>query len=181
MKTQKLILALLFAAFALVSCKKDPSPEGQGSMRVHMTDAPGDFKEVNVEVVAVEIKYNDGDSVNGWITLPTNAGVYDLLTLRDSVTALIASGTALDPGKVNQMRLILGTNNTVVIDSVGTFPLTIPSGDKTGIKININQTIPIDQTLDITIDFDAAASVIKTGEGDYKLKPVIKVKDVRVL
>lgn len=166
------LLLVLVAMVAFSSCKKD---EGTGGVDVYMTDAPGDYKEVNVEVVAVEIHHD-----NDWVSLPTKAGIYDLLTLRDSVTELIASGINLHEGKVSQLRLILGTNNTVVVDSVGTFPLTIPSSQNTGIKINIDQSIPVDRTLTITLDFDAEASINKTGEGEYKLSPVIKVKDVIV-
>lgn len=180
MKNLKLTLIILAALTitVLTACKKDPAT---GEMTVLMTDAPGDFKEVNVEVKAVEIHYNDGDSINGWIALPTKAGIYDLLTLQDSVTALIASGTNMKVGKVTQMRLILGSNNTVVIDSMGTFPLNIPSGQKTGLKLNINEDIPIDMKLVITLDFDAKASIIKTGNDEYILKPVIKVKEAKVL
>lgn len=181
MKNLKLTLTIL-AAFTITvftACKKDPAQTGE--MTVLMTDAPGDFKEVNVEILGVEIHYNDGDTVNGWVSLPTKAGIYDLLTLQDSVTALLASGTNMKVGKVNQMRLILGNNNTVVIDSIGTFPLTIPSGQNTGLKLNINENIPIDMKLQITLDFDAKASIIKTGSDEYKLKPVIKVKEAKVL
>lgn len=181
MKKFKLTLTVLSALLILVlveSCKKDDEPS-TGNMDIYMTDAPGDYKEVNVDVKAVEIHYDDGNG-SGWIALPTKAGIYDLLTLRDSVTALIANGTSLRAGRVDQMRLILGENNTVVVDSMGTFPLETPSAQNTGLKININSTIPIDETLVITIDFDAEKSIVETGNGKYQLKPVIKVKEVRV-
>ena len=181
MKRFKITL-MAFAALSLLlvaACKKDENRTG--SMTVMMTDAPGDFKEVNVEILAIEIHYNDGDTTNGWISLPTRAGIYNLLTLQDSVTALLATGTNLKEGKVTQMRLILGSSNTIVIDSVGTFPLTIPSGQNTGLKININQNIPIDMNLMITLDFDAHKSILKTGNEEYKLKPVITIKDVKIL
>lgn len=166
-----------FILLAFTSCKKDEAPQ-EGNMTVYLTDAPGDFEKVNIDVRAVEVHYSNSDSVNGWVTLPTNAGIYDLLLLRDSLTEVIATGTKLNVAKINQMRLILGPNNTVVVESEGTFPLTIPSSMQTGIKININSEIRANTTLCVTLDFDAAASINKTGNGEYKLGPVIKVKDV---
>lgn len=145
-------------------------------MRVKMTDAPGDYKEVNVDIKLVEI-HHDGK----WTALPTNAGVYDLLKLRDSVTVPISDSVVLNRGKVTQMRLILGTNNTVVVDSVGTFPLTVPSAYNTGIKINVDTEITVDQHLEIVLDYDAEQSIHKNGNGEYIMEPVIKVRSVKTL
>lgn len=182
MKNLKLTLLALATVgmIALSACKKED--KGQtGNMTVQMVDAPGDFKEVNVEVTGVEIHYDDGDTINGWVSLPTKAGIYDLLTLQDSVTALLATGTNLRVGKVTQMRLLLGSNNTIVIDSVGTYPLVVPSGQQSGIKIKINENIPVNRDLMITLDFDAEKSIVKTGNDKYMLKPVIFVKEAKVL
>src|SRR5215212_11158430 len=115
-------ILVLMAAVLLFGCKKDDNNNGggYGSMRVKMTDAPGDYKEVNVDIKLVEINHN-----GNWIALSTNAGVYDLLKLRDSVTVPISDSVVINRGKVTQIRLILGNNNTVVVDSMGTFPLTV--------------------------------------------------------
>lgn len=166
---------MVLTAILLFGCKKDNNG-GSGSMRVKLTDAPGDYKEVNVDIRMVEI-HHDGK----WMALPTNAGVYDLLKLRDSITTPISDSVVINRGKVTQMRLILGDSNTVVVDSVGTFPLKVPSAYNTGIKINVDTEITVDQHLEIVLDFDAAQSVNKTGNGEYILEPVIKVKSVKTL
>ncbi|MBK6635274.1 MAG: DUF4382 domain-containing protein [Chitinophagaceae bacterium] len=55
------------------------------------------------------------------------------------------------------------------------YPLTIPSGSESGLKIKISRTLQA--TLEtIIIDFDAALSVKKEGTGDYKLRPVLKIR-----
>lgn len=46
---------------------------------------------------------------------------------------------------------------------------------KTGIKLIHPFEIIEGETTELTIDFDAEKSIIKTGNGEYKLKPVIKV------
>ncbi|HYG15032.1 MAG TPA: DUF4382 domain-containing protein, partial [Bacteroidia bacterium] len=82
---------------------------------------------------------------------------------------------------VTQMRLILGTNNTVVVDSVGTFDLKVPSAYNSGIKINLDTDITVDQHLEIVLDYDAEQSIHKTGSGEYIMEPVIKVRSVKTL
>ena len=52
--------------------------------------------------------------------------------------------------------------------------LTIPSGSQSGLKLNIHDTLLLGMTYNIWIDFDAGRSIIKTGNGKYKLKPVIR-------
>ncbi|GAH84166.1 unnamed protein product [marine sediment metagenome] len=54
-------------------------------------------------------------------------------------------------------------------------PLVIPSFYETGIKLIHPFEIIEGETTELTIDFDAEKSVVKTDDGEYELKPVIKV------
>jgi hypothetical protein len=72
-----------------------------------MTDAPGPYQQVNVDVMGVEITGDGGQSV----TLNVVPGIYDLLKLSNGVEKLIATDT-LEISKVQQIRLILGTRNS---------------------------------------------------------------------
>ncbi len=161
------------ATMLMTSCQKDPS--GTGSMVVKMKDAPTDFDSVNVEVLSTEVHYSNSPS--GWVTLPTNSGVYDLLLLQNDVTAVLANSNQLPVGDITQMRLILGSTNYVVVDSLS-FPLDLSSQDKTGLKFNLNTTVNAGDSVEVLIDFDAAQSIVETGNGKFKLKPVIKVEDI---
>ena len=136
-----------------------------------MTDAPFNAQEVNVEIKEVRINYAN-DSLP-WTTLQTNARVYNLLTLQNGIDTVLSSGT-IPAGTVKQIRFILGTNNTIKIDNV-LYPLSVSSGDQSGLKINLDKKLNagVDSVL---IDFDANLSIIKTGNGNYKLKPVLKLK-----
>jgi hypothetical protein len=60
-------------------------------------------------------------------------GIYDLLKLSNGVEKLIATDT-LEISKVQQIRLILGTRNTVVLDGI-TYPLSTPSAEQSGLKL----------------------------------------------
>jgi hypothetical protein len=144
-------------------------------MTVKMTDAPGDYLQVNVDIAKVEIHYTNSA---GWITLNTQNGVYDLLTLQNNVTMLLANGSQLPVGEVSQIRLLLGTNNTVMLNDSIIHELKIPSSEQTGIKINVHAIIPHDNNLVVILDYDADKSVNKEGNGEYTMKPVITVENI---
>ena len=175
----KSLLTLLVVLLVTVSCaKKDQT----GKITVKMTDAPADFTQVNVEIKEVWVHYNGNDGgVNGWVQLNTNAGVYNLLELQNDVTTVIANQSELAAGSINQMRLILGENNYAVTAENGleiNYALLLSSQDQTGLKINVNSDIKANQTLQIVVDFDAAASIVVQGNGEFRLKPVIHVESV---
>lgn len=173
MKFKILMLICLLAG----ACKKE---NGRGAMRVMLTDAPGDYKEVNVDIRAVEINYaNTQTGQNGWVTLPTNKGVYNLLFLQNNVMVTIADDRNIPEGKVNQIRLVLGGNNTVKTKDDVTHNLSTPSATQSGLKINLNTVVREGDNLEVVLDFDADKSVLHEGS-DYILKPVLRVKAIEV-
>ncbi|MCW3094284.1 MAG: hypothetical protein JWP81_5353 [Ferruginibacter sp.] len=171
MKKSHLLIAIAVCAatFGFYSCGKDNK---NTTLNVRLTDNPVAFQEVNVDIREVRIKFSDDVTDNEWVTLTTHPGIYNLLTLQGVDTAL---ATALVPSNtVRQIRFVLGPNNTVKDNGV-VYPLVIPSGSESGLKIKISKELS--STLEtLVIDFDAALSVLKEGTGDYKLRPVIKVK-----
>ncbi|MEW6467829.1 MAG: DUF4382 domain-containing protein [Bacteroidota bacterium] len=164
------VFVLAGALYLAAGCKKDGQ---EGYMSVKLTDAPAEYFAVNVEIVGLEV-YSE---INGWISLPVNSGTYDLLQLQNNVTVLLAPKTEFPAGKITQMRLVLGTNHSV-ITGTGIFPLKTPSGTQSGLKINVNMIILSDKTTEVVLDFDAAASVVEEGNGSYLLKPVLRIKAV---
>jgi hypothetical protein len=54
-------------------------------------------------------------------------------------------------------------------------PLDTPSAIQSGIKLIHQFTVDSGQRVDLLLDFDACKSIVQTGNGKYKLKPVIKV------
>lgn len=169
-----LMLSLITVSAVVVSCSKNDNETS--NLRVRLTDNPIDLDSVFVDVREVRVKMGDNaaDSLNneGWVTLTTNAGIYDLLSLQNGVDTLLAVGT-VPTGSVKEIRLILGDNNRVV-DTLGvSHSLRIPSGSESGLKIKVNRRL--NATLEtLLIDFDAALSIRKEASG-YKLRPVIKL------
>lgn len=170
---------LLFTAFSLIcsvlfmSCSKDEGTVGASStLQLRLTDAPTALDSVFVDIQQVRVKMQKDSSENGWIDLNTNAGIYNLLQLQNGIDTLLATGS-LDTGYVKEVRFILGPQNRVVASGVS-YPLTIPSGSESGLKIKLSKKL--NATLEtLLIDFDAALSIRQEGNG-YKLRPVLKVK-----
>lgn len=179
MKKVGVILVLALAIVGgMESCKKG---DGKSRLTVKMKDAPGDFQQVNVEILEVNIHYSgEGGDQSGWVALPTNAGIYDLLELQNNVLLVLTDPADIPSGKVTSMRLILGNGNSVMVDDV-TYPLITPSAQNTGLKISLKTILLEDESYEVLIDFDAEKSVVIEGNGNYLLKPVIKVESITTL
>lgn len=171
MKLHPLFLAFVFGAILFFACKKDVVPDSSTQLHIYLTDGPGDYQEVNVDILEVRVKTDDDTSQ--WLTLPTNAGVYNLLNFQNGLDTLIALGP-VPPVILREVRFLLGPNNSVMIDSV-LYDLDTPSAEQSGLKIKVDKSLALG--LDsLTVDFDAAKSIVETGNGKYILKPVLKVK-----
>lgn len=165
-------LLVLICALSFAACQKtNNNGDETTQLKIKMTDSPFDADEVNVDIR--EVKVNFSDDSTGWVNLDAYAGVYNLLGLQNGVDTLLAAGT-VPTSMVKEIRFVLGSDNSIMIDSI-LYPLTIPSGGESGLKLKLNRNL--NPVLDsILIDFDAALSVIQTGNGDFKLKPVLKIK-----
>lgn len=132
----------------------------------------------------------------------------DLLGLATNQCFLATLGSAgIQPGTYQQIRVMLAENNTSVSgnkcvnptsntavaancvmltsDTTNTpHPLLLSSEAQTGIKIPSGQiaggqfTIAAGQTKDLNIDFNACASIVMMGNGQFRLKPVLHAGEV---
>ena len=167
-KNQFFLVLSLSVAGLFAACKKE---NNNSTLQVKLTDNPAIYQQVNIDLVGVSVKLSK--DTTKWVELQPVAGVYNLLGLQNGVDTLI--GTLILPTSVvKEIRLVLGPNNTIKENGI-TYPLRIPSGAESGLKIKINKNL--EATLEtLIIDFDAALSIRKDGPGDYKLLPVLKIK-----
>ncbi|MFV8271366.1 DUF4382 domain-containing protein [Flavobacterium sp. GT2N3] len=156
------MLGLLF-----FSCNSDDT-NASYPYAVRLTDAPGPYEEVNVNIQGVEVIDENGKTV----ALNVEKGIYNLLEFSNGVDTIIATDS-LEISSVKQIRLILGADNTVVLDGVS-YPLSTPSAEQSGLKLKVNQTLQDGILYTVLLDFDANKSVVKLGNGGYQLKPVIR-------
>jgi hypothetical protein len=174
------LLLIIFIAFPTVSCNDNDDNEKTSRVNVRMTDAPGDYEAVNIEVLDVMIKSDANADENGWVSIGTAAPtIYNLLDLTGGVNAVLADNAIVPSGRIGQMRLILGDDNSVVKGGV-TFPLHTPSAQQSGLKLLVNQTLEAGFTYDFLLDFDVDKSIVVEagGSGNFNLHPVIRVSTV---
>ena len=149
---------------------------GNGSMTVHLVDAPSDYKAITLNVKSVEI-WSQG---TGWLTLATPNRSVDLLKLHDGVEEVLAQGASLPAGTYGQMRLVLNAGNTVTLADESEQPLKVPSGMQSGVKLPVHFEVEPGTTKDVFIDFDAHRSIFlhQAGRsGQYILRPVVRALD----
>ena len=163
-------IAVLFYA----SCSESTSLENsQGQITLTMGDSPAGFDQINISILRVEAHVTGADSNNGWVVINNNEAIYDLLKLKNGVTTIIGN-SSLAIGHYSQIRLIIGAGSNIVVDGV-TYPLEIPSGEQTGIKLNHEFEILEDLNYELFLDFDAELSILLTGSGQYIMTPVIRI------
>lgn len=199
------LLLILFGVFSCQK-EKDVNqtvPEGQQRVRIRLSDNPVSFDAVNVDIQRVEVlvfpdscrkngnddddddrnchhdrngdRDRDRDDCAVWDTLDIKAGVYNLLDLTNGADTLLATGFTI-AGRIKKIRLTLGTQNSVVIDSVS-YPLS-SWNDFNRVTINvrgedIDQINPSD--LQLWLDFDAGRSIVKIRNNQFVLKPYLRV------
>src|SRR6188768_4358004 len=167
------VLFILFStAFFISSCKKDATSR----LTVYLTDAPADYDAINIEVVGIQVKASSDPGEGGWTTMPMPVSpvVYDLLEFANGMEALLST-FELPAGKISQLRLILGQNNSIVVNGVSSaLPFEVPSGSESGLKFNIHADLIGGVEYKLWIDFDMARSVVDNGAGSYILKPMLR-------
>lgn len=163
-----------FTALMLLSCNKnDQSPSGNASGKTHINfflkDGPAKYDAVYIDIQSIEVTMEGTAAVT---YMPIRPGIYNLLELRNGTDTLLLRAD-MPPGNINQIRLILGSNNSVVVDGQ-THMLTTPSAQESGLKLNLNQRFEAGGSYNVWLDFDASRSIVETGSGKYNLKPVIR-------
>jgi hypothetical protein len=177
----------------LAACGGGGGAPGTGTLQVRMRDTPVDAAErVFVTIARVEVFRSDANG-QARETLVDTPAQYDLLELQHGVEAVL--GTAKFPvGDYSSIRLVIAPdsrheidsqpadtlNNYIVIDGVA-YPLIVPSGPQTGIKLNHHFTLSADQITVLTFDFDVRRSVHQRGhQGVFNLRPTLRLIDTVV-
>ncbi|MCR8557384.1 DUF4382 domain-containing protein [Mucilaginibacter sp. BJC16-A38] len=157
------ILSLLFFA-----CKKNNNNSSTAHVTVKLTDAPGAFDAVILNIKSVVVVTNNGEH-----TLNVNGGPIDILRFRLGKDTVLADQD-IPAGTIQQIRLVLNdSGNRVIIGGIS-YDLTTPSGQTSGVKLNVHDNLTAGIAYTMLLDFDAAQSIVLTGNGKYILKPVIR-------
>lgn len=182
-------LALLIFAAGCTNENEDFSG-GKAQIQFELTDAPSlDLAKVVIDIQGVKVGvadefyegdddpfYDENDDVDEveWVTLNiSKPGLYNLLDYRNGEMIALAGGE-IPAGKISQVRLLLGSGSYVETMDGKEYPLKTPSAQTSGLKFSLHETLLADKMYKFVIDFDAARSVVATGNNKYILHPVIR-------
>lgn len=166
---RSLTIFVVITSCIITACSKiEEEKQVYASVQIYLTDAPGDFEEVNIDVISVRIIINDS-----LINLPTNAGIYNILDFVNGKDTLLVEDE-IPAGYLSQIRLVLGEENTVMRDGQ-LYDMKTPSAQQSGLKLNVHENIQPGISYAYVLDFEADRSIVTTGNGRHQLKPVIRV------
>ena len=168
-----LVAALMLTAFA-VSCTLATAT---GAVEVRVTDAPANnITSVNVTVDAIMIHRAGAGNESGWepISIVVNGNVtanvtFDLYRIVDNETVL-GYEPLVEAGNYTQLRMHIVSVN-VTIDG----ELRSASVPSEWLKLVRPFEVVNGGTTTLVIDFDVAKSIVVTGAGEVKLKPVVRL------
>jgi hypothetical protein len=204
MRITRYLITASIAAAALTGWACDSNEvtgTSRGGVIVHLKDAPfpsDSVDSVNVFVTRVEMRAAVADSAasdsatstteaaaHGWITVASPGKVYNLLSLRNGLFAVLDTADVA-AGNYNSMRLVIDPSKSNVrlksglnLSGTTTPNVSFPSGASSGIKINLSGGLNVvaGDTATVIVDFDLDQSFVMRGNSITNLgllfKPVI--------
>lgn len=171
MKNVRLIVAAFSIAATLLaaSCNKKASDQ-TSKVAFKITDAPADFDALYIDVQGIEVHTQGG----AWVTYSSNLGVINILSYVNGTSTLIAEGELSANATIDQIRLVLGTQNSVVVNGTS-YALNNAASLQQHLTINTSNHLQAGGQYEWTIDFDAAQSVVATGNGQFTFTPTLRL------
>jgi hypothetical protein len=194
------------AVLSVVSCNKSNSsnsnpniPKGKSQLSVYMMDGPVSYDSVLIDIRQIVVEVDTATTQNTpddshqwdddwwgwgrgpsnksvvWDTLNITPGVYNLLALRNGTDTLLTS-SLISSGKILKIRILLGSDNKVFVDSTTEFPLVV-FGPTPFFTINVSRTDVANVTnneLKLWLDFNLNRSIF-FWSGTFYLNPFIVV------
>ena len=183
MKITQLLPLAAVALLGLAGCSKSNDAANTSKLEVRLTDAPGDFQRVVLDVRQIEVHIKDEGNPDGWKMLNFSPQAIDVLDYVNGRSALLVKDD-FPPGDLKEIRLILGPDSYVVGRDGQRYDLKTPSGQSSGVKLKLDKaTLKQRETFQLLLDFDVAKSIVERGNWKpgndkkerYLLKPVIRV------
>ncbi len=177
---------------ALAACNGPAAVDALGAaqpgvLRLQLTDAPfptDSVQSVNVFVVRVDGRIAAADSAaadsgtdggsastNGWTTLAMPDSTVNLLAYQNGNTLALGSAN-LAQGTYGGFRMVIDpTRSNIVLMNGATLTgssnpgIMFPSGNRSGIKINLSAPVPItaSDTITMLLDFQVGQSFVLRG------------------
>ncbi len=180
----------VFVVVVALACGSNPTGASQsGTLKVMVKDSPfSDARAVLVTFTDVSAHMSGG----GWTTLPFTGGATSrTCDLKQLTGAQDVLGTGpLPAGHYTQIRLTVSSAALYFTNAApaGACAATIapPAGQNAALEISSGQVIlnrefdiAAGNTATMVLDFDGEQSIHQTGNGTYRMSPVISIVSVQ--
>jgi len=163
---------------ALAACNGSGGTSSTGSMSLAVTDTPVD----SAQSVVVAFTGVTLHGPNGTRTITfSKEKTMNLLSLQGNASASLLPNTTVDAGQYQWIRLNLDLANSYIVTDTGAqYPLSVPSGSQSGLKLVSGFTVAQGSQMNFVIDFDLRKSLTMAQNGSsgsvkYILKPALRL------
>lgn len=177
------LVAAAVAAIPLAGCDSAGSGDGP-EFTLRMTDFP--FDDADSAIVTIQrIELRNGDEGEPFLFFTGPDATFNLLDFQDGLDTTLGLRDLPTSG-YDQVRIIISPDARVVMDDGTVYPLRVPSGSQTGIKINLPDEAASEsvETVDVLVDFDVERSFVTLGPPDapngFIFRPVLRIESVTV-
>ena len=168
----------IMALLLMINCDSDNSSKNETArVQLKLVDEPGDYLEVNIEIIDIQYKSSDDDE--SWVSFTPDGGYPINVDITELIAgnSLILTDEVVPVGILKQVRLVLSDNNTLKIEGEDNLiHLDTPSAQQSGLKLKLDEELEAGFVYTFILDWNVKKSIVKAGNsGKYNLKPVIKV------
>jgi len=180
MKKLKQSIVYSCLMFSLLSCDESPFVQKTGTIRLLATDAPFNFDTVTSARITVSkiVLRKNGEKV----TVMEKETTLDLLQLRNGIVESL-SQLEIPVGEYNEVILVISEASVDLKDG-RSFPLTVPSGASSGLKVFVKPAITVSENVSssLLLDFDLSQSFVPQGTNSgitgFNFNPVIRATNM---
>ena len=183
---------ILIVLFLLIGCSDNVNEKNTVSLRVidssydlakELIIDTEDYTSINVTIIRIELTGEDTVIVlDDYTADPLTINLMDL----GSAGNLLVDGAELPLDTYNKVRMILDApeeqnqapvnpNSFLTLEGDATeYPIFVPSGAQTGLKINLTPSIELvdGSSFEIVFDFNSENTINKTGQNErYIIRP----------
>lgn len=162
------ISLLTAAAFATIGCGGETGKPKTGYLGVCMVDSS------DPKIPSLYVRFDSIDLYNtqkGWqhtITIPV---VYDLVRL-GLIEIPMCGNPELPVGNYEELRMVI--SEAWISDSDGDHPVEITGNSGfLGFRFKPGTVVEENRMIDLIVDFNVEKSIVKDGDGNYRLQPVV--------
>ncbi len=163
-------IAIISIVFVQSCSDNNENLEDTARVQLKLVDAPGDYLEVNIEII--DIQYNSSDDEEGWLSFTPESGYPINVDLTELIAgnSLLLTDQIMPTGLLKQVRLVLSNNNTLNVEGEeGLIPLSTPSAQQSGLKLKLDTELEAGFSYTFILDWNVQESIVKAGNsGIYR-------------